>query len=312
MANTSTKLANIFLKNAIFNSSGPLSISVDELVKIAHSQSSLITTKTCTIEERNGNIQPRYVDLPLGSINSMGLPNLGFKKYLEAIPDLKKLKKPINFCIGGLTIEDNIFMINELQKQGLVDLIELNLSCPNLAGKPQMGYDFQIVENILKQSDKIKGNIPLGLKLPAYLDPIFFDEMSTIILSHNVSFIVCINSLGNSMIVDPETESVVISPKNGFGGLGGDYIKPVALANVHAFYQRIGHKVDIVGVGGIKSGTDAFEFILAGAKAIGLGTVLLKEGLESIARIEMELNNTMLEKGYKSIENFRGKLKYLS
>ena len=103
----------------------------------------------------------------------------------------------------------------------------------------------------------------------------------------------------------------MIRPKNGFGGIGGEYIKPTALANVHAFYQRLNPQIQIIGTGGVLTGRDAFEHILCGASMIQVGTTLHKEGVGAFERITKELKEIMTEKGYQSLEDFRGKLNYM-
>ncbi|GAB4148995.1 MAG: dihydroorotate oxidase [Patescibacteria group bacterium] len=307
-----TSVAGVKLAGCLGNASGPKCTTFNELNKLIEQPNcSIITTKTATLEARLGNPEPRYVDLPLGSINSMGLPNLGYQAYLEILPQLNKAGKCINVSIGGLTLSDSVRIVSAFQEQGVADLIELNLSCPNVPGKPQIGYDFEAVESTLNEVDRLKGPIPLGLKLPPYFDLIHFDHMSKIIKEHNISFITCVNSIGNALVIDPIAESVVIRPKSGFGGLGGDYIKPTALANVHAFYQRLGSSVDIIGVGGVKSGVDVFEFILAGASAVQLGTVLMQQGIEVFQKINLEFELLLKSKNYSRINQFRGKLKHL-
>ena len=117
--------------------------------------------------------------------------------------------------------------------------------------------------------------------------------------------------MGITLILDPETETPVIKPKKGFGGLCGDYIKPIALANVRAFYELLKDEVSIFGVGGIKSGTDAFEFLLAGADAVQVATIFEKEGPSCFERINRELEEILQRKGYNSIQDVKGSLKYL-
>ena len=119
----------------------------------------------------------------------------------------------------------------------------------------------------------------------------------------------CVNSIGNGLYVEDET--VIIRPKNGFGGIGGEYIKPTALANVHAFYQRLNPSIQIIGTGGVLTGRDAFEHILCGASMVQVGTTLHKEGVPVFTRITEELKAIMAEKGYETLNDFRGKLKYL-
>ena len=306
---TKTKIAGVELDSYICNASGPLDSSLEELENIANSKSSVVTMKSCTIESREGNQEPRYVRLPLGSIQSMGLPNLGYKEYVKIASRLDKFNKPVIASVAGLSVEDYVKMVETFQNSS-VDLIEVNLSCPNLEGKPQVAYDFEQTEKVLSEISTL-GEKPIGLKLPPYYDFVHYKRMSDLIEKYKISFITCINSVGNTLIIDPETETPVIKSKKGFGGLCGDYIKPIALANVRAFYELLENKISIFGVGGIKKGADAFEFLLAGADAVQVATTFEKEGPNCFARIESELEEILQRKGYNSIEEAKGKLKYL-
>jgi dihydroorotate dehydrogenase (fumarate) len=111
--------------------------------------------------------------------------------------------------------------------------------------------------------------------------------------------------------VDPERETVVIKPKGGFGGLGGTLIKPVALANVRAFWKQFKGRLPIIGTGGVVSGTDIFEHLLCGATAVQIGTVLVEEGLGVFGRLQKELATVLEKKGYASPAACIGKLKEL-
>jgi len=187
-------------------------------------------------------------------------------------------------------------------------LTELNLSCPNVPGKPQIAYDFETTEKILGDAFAYFSK-PLGIKLPPYFDIVHFDQAAAIFNKFPLKFVNCVNSIGNGLYVEDET--VIIRPKNGFGGIGGEYIKPTALANVHAFYQRLNPAIQIIGTGGVLTGRDAFEHILCGASMVQVGTTLHKEGMPAFTRITEELKAIMAEKGYETLDDFRGKLKYL-
>ena len=126
-----------------------------------------------------------------------------------------------------------------------------------------------------------------------------------------MKFVVCVNSIGNGLVIDPELEQIVIKPKGGFGGIGGDYIKPTALANVRHFYLLLREDIDIIGVGGAKTGMDDFEHLLCGAKAVQIGTEYQRKGADCFAQITRELKEILSSKGYQNIEEFRGKLKML-
>jgi len=136
-----------------------------------------------------------------------------------------------------------------------------------------------------------------------------FRKAADILNKYPIKYVVSTNTMGNALIVDPETESAVIAPKGGFGGLAGGFIKHTALANVRQMSQLLRPDIDVVGVGGVSSGTDAFELILCGAKAVQVGTCHRVEGPECFDRISAELKAIMKRKGYQSIEDFRGKLK---
>ncbi len=307
---TKTKIAGAELNSFVLNASGVRDTTLEELEIIGKSNSSAIVMKSCTIEPREGNPEPRCAETPLGIIQSMGWPNLGYKKYIEFTSLLKeKYHKPIIASTAGFSTKEYKEITSAFQNSP-VDFIEVSVSCPNIENHPQVGYDFEATEELLSQISNL-GPKPLGLKLPAYLDFIQQKQMAKIIKKFGISFISCINSIGNVLIVDSERETPVIKSRKGFGGLSGDYIKPIALGNVRGFFELLGGEVSIFGVGGIKTGQDAFEFLLAGADAVQVGTVFEKEGINCFERINRELGEILERKGYSSVSEAKGKLKYL-
>ena len=157
------------------------------------------------------------------------------------------------------------------------------------------------------------GSIPLGIKLAPYFDKPQFEKAVEVIAKYPVQFVVCVNSIGNALFVDAENECEAIAPREGLGGLGGGFVKHAALANVrmlHRLFNASGRTdIDIVGVGGVCSGQDAFELLLCGAKAVQIGTCHWTEGAACFERIATELEVIIRNKGYTYIEDFRGKLK---
>ncbi|MBL8039542.1 MAG: dihydroorotate oxidase [Nitrospira sp.] len=307
--NFSTTIAGVTFPSCFMNAAGALCVTREELEALGRSVAGAIVTKSMTIEARIGNPEPRYYGFSDGSINSMGLPNLGYRAYAELIPQLKRFGKPVIASVAGLTEED-FPTIAETINAAQPDLIEVNLSCPNIPGKPQIGYDADASERVLKKV-RPKITVPMGVKLPPYFDPAHHQVMGTMLGRCGIDFLNLINSVGNGLVVDSERETVVIKPKGGFGGLGGRLIKPVALANVRAFYKFFGGKMPIIGTGGVMGGGDAFEHILCGASAIQVGTVLVEEGLEVFPRLEAELGAVLARQGYRSIQDCRGRLKEL-
>lgn len=304
-----TTIAGVRFPTCFMNAAGALCVTAEELRQLGRSHAGAIVTKSMTVEPRTGNPEPRYYGFPNGSINSMGLPNLGYAAYARLIPALREFGKPIIASVAGLC-EADFVKIATVINESRPDLIEVNLSCPNIPGKPQIGYDAEDSERLLEQVRRVV-TVPMGVKLPPYFDPAHHERMARVIERVGVEFLSLINSVGNGLVVDPERESVVIKPKGGFGGLGGPLIKPIALANVRAFWKLFEGRIPIIGVGGVVTGTDAFEHLLCGASAVQIGTVLVEEGVRAFERLNQELSEVLARKDYASPAACRGKLKEL-
>lgn len=305
----SVTIAGVRFPACMMNAAGALCVTREELEALGRSRAGAIVTKSMTLEPRQGNPEPRYHGFPGGSINSMGLPNLGYRAYAELIPKLKQFGKPVIASVAGLC-EDDFITIAETINASKPDLVEVNLSCPNIPGKPQIGYDLEASERLMKRVKKVL-SVPMGVKLPPYFDPAHHEQTAKVIERVGVDFLSLINSVGNGLVVDPERETAVIKPKGGFGGLGGSIIKPVALANVRAFWKLFKGRLPIIGTGGVVSGTDVFEHLLCGATAVQVGTVLVEEGLGVFDRLQAELSAVLEKKGYSSPAACVGKLKEL-
>lgn len=209
------QIGNVPFLDIIYNSSGPRCTTLEELKALGDSKSSAIMMNSCSPESREGNPEPRYKEVELGSINSIGLANHGYKKYIEYASELKKEfpKKPIIASIVGFCQEDFLKLVEDFQSEPNVDILEVNLSCPNVVGKPQIAYDFEASDDLIAKIFAVPGMKPIGFKLPPYFDPAHTEMMANILKKYPVSFITCINSVGNTLIIDPETEQPLIAPK---------------------------------------------------------------------------------------------------
>lgn len=298
------------LDNCLMNASGVHCMTIAEMDELAESKAGAFIAKTATPAPRQGNEEPRYFDTPLGSINSMGLPNLGIDYYLDyQIARQKKNPAELQFIsVAGMNYAENIEILKKVQASEYTGLTEFNLSCPNLPGKPQIAYDFELTEKLLTEVFGFFTK-PLGVKLPPYFDMAHFDMIATILNKFPLTYVNSINSIGNGLYIDLDTEEVVIRPKGGFGGIGGEYVKPTALANVRGLAKRLNPEIAVIGTGGITSGKDVFEHLLCGATLVQVGTQLHQEGPAVFQRLAEELQAIMAEKGYQTIAEFRGKLK---
>lgn len=308
---TKTTIGDYSFTNCLMNASGIHCGTGKELDELIQSPAGSLVTKTATLEPRVGNESPRFAWDNIGSINSMGLPNLGIDYYLEYLVDKESQNtdKPYFLSVTGLSKDEIYEILKKVNESNFQGLTELNLSCPNVPGKPLTGYDFERVEMILTEVFTFFKK-PLGVKLPPYFDSSHFDRIAKILNQFPLTFVTCINSVGNGLWISDETTA--IKPQNGFGGIGGKYIKATALANVHALYKRLKPEIKIIGVGGVSTGRDAFEHILCGASMVQIGTSLPGVGPDAkFTQVTKELKAIMQEKNYKSIEDFKGKLKYI-
>lgn len=314
-----TKMGGIELDCCVYNASGPRSGTAEALSNIGNSRAGAVLSKSATLVAQTGNPFPRYKEVSLGpvacagSINSEGLPNKGIDYYLtpECIKTASGNNKPYIVSISGLSLNDNLEMLKKAANTQGVTAIELNLACPNIPGKPVIAYDFAQMKQILEavEASGVFGLKKVGVKLAPYFDMPHYKNAAEILNKFPVSFVVCTNTIGNGLFVDAEAEQPLIAPKGGFGGLAGGYIKQVALANVRQMRLLLRDEIDVVGVGGVCSGRDAFELILCGATAVQVGTCHWSEGAKCFDRISAELEEFMAVKGYTSIDQFKGKLK---
>lgn len=312
----STKIADINLLSCLMNASGCHCTTESELDDLKNSELGAVVSKSSTIEKRQGNLSPRFHIDQYGSINSMGIPNNGYDFYLNYG---MKCNKPFIQSIYPFNVSELKKMLedinNEVKSGKLMYMVEINLSCPNLKNINIALYDTHSLKDYLDEIDRTDtSNLILGLKMPPFYDLLDYARTSMALLSYKdkIKFITCSNSIVNGLLIDYNKEETIIYPKNGMGGIGGIYCKPVSLSNVYNFYKHLKGQIQIIGCGGISSGQDVFEYILCGATAVQIGTHLLREGLNSIKTIENELINIMSKKGYNNLDDYRGTIKMAS
>eukprot|EP00959_Pyramimonas_sp_CCMP1952_P179759 3758700-Pyramimonas_sp.AAC.1 len=190
MATLKTTMGGVTLDCCVYNASGPRTGNLAPLVKIGESRAGAVLSKSATLVEQTGNPLPRYKEFPVGdmcpaSINSEGLPNAGIDYYIsdDVVNAIHLLNKPYFVSLSGLSLNDNLAMLDRAMKVENIAAIELNLACPNIPGKPTMAYDFDQMEEVLKQvcSHPLFGNKPLGVKLAPYFDIPHFQRAAAIL-----------------------------------------------------------------------------------------------------------------------------------
>jgi len=301
-----TAICGVDLDFCVWNASGPLCSTSRQLEALERSDASVVQSKSATYSERLGNPMPRYAETELASINSEGLPNKGINYYVNCASEIRC--KPYVVSISGLKPGENEKMIKRINQSDEVAWVEINLSCPNIPGKPLVAYDFDQLEQALTKLVPITKHA-VGVKLPPYFDMNHYETVANILNRFPISFVVCCNTMGNGLIIDPKTDLPVIAPKGGLGGIAGASIKPTAMANVRMFRTLLKNDIDIIGAGGVSTGRDVYDYILCGASAVQVATQFRKEGPKLFARLKKELKEVMAARGYTKLSDFKNSLR---
>jgi dihydroorotate dehydrogenase (fumarate) len=285
----------------LMNASGCYCTTKEELFDLYRNDyCSMVVSKSCTVKPRDGNPEPRYYDENNFSINSTGLRNKGLFYYLSMIPffniynKFNNITNPKKYIISFADLANIDFFIYHIQqhyKKYEFDLnFELNLSCPNIPGKGQIGYDFdetnkllnKVFSNIDQQLINNK-HINIGVKLPPYFDTIHFNQIADVLNQYPLSHVTCINSLGNGFVFNNKNNKnnemeQSIAGNGGYGGIGGSIIKPFGLSNVRKLNELLNGNISLYGCGGIINGKDVYEYEKCGASVVQIGTELYKHG----------------------------------
>ncbi len=270
MADLRVNIAGVAFQNPIVTASGTFGFGREYSEFYPLSTLGGISCKGITLTARPGNPPPRIAETPGGMLNAVGLQNPGVDHFIEHdLPWLKQQGTVIIANIAGNTPEDYCRMAEKLSETE-VDMIELNISCPNVKqGGVQFGTSCAGVEGITAAVRKYCKK-PLMVKLSPNVGDI--GEIAAAAESAGADAISMINTL-TGMRIDIHTRRPVI--RNNTGGLSGPALLPVAVRMVSQVYQRV--KIPIIGMGGISKWQDAVEMLLAGASALQIGTVLFTD-----------------------------------
>ena len=296
MPSIRTKIGPISLENPFMLASGILDENGYTMKRILENGASAVVTKSIGTDERTGYSTPVIVELPYGLINAIGLANPGIDNFGEEIKIALKGNRPVIGSIFGSTPEEFVNLALKMEKYG-VNAIELNLSCPHVKGfGSEVGSDPDLVEEIIKEL-KSKINIPVFSKL----SPNVTDILSIAKAAERSDALVMINTV-RAMSIDIYARKPVLSNK--YGGLSGQAIKNIGVRYVYEVKKETGQQ--IVGVGGIETAEDAVEYIMAGASALQVGTVIHKKGIGVFKELSRELEEFMNHEGYETVSEMTG------
>ena len=282
----SVNLAGMTMKNPVVVASGTFGFGREFGQFYDISELGGISVKGLTLNPREGNPPPRIAETPMGILNSVGLQNPGVEGFIEKeLPELKKHDLRIIANISGNTPEEYGIMCERLSEAG-VDMIEVNISCPNVkAGGLQYGVVPEMAAEVAREA-KNHSSVPVMVKLSPNVTSVV--DIAKAVVDAGADALSLINTV-RGMRIDVNTRRPVLRMNT--GGLSGPAVLPIAVRMVWEVAQAV--DVPILGLGGISTGEDAAQIMLAGATAVAVGTacfvdpyapIKVRDGLEEIAQ----------------------------
>jgi dihydroorotate dehydrogenase (NAD+) catalytic subunit len=298
----STTLGNAWFPAPIFTASGCASSGKELAQFFPLKDVGAIVTKSVMSKPRHGRPTPRMAETPSGMLNSIGLQGPGIDAFLaNDVPWLLEQKARVVISIAGETIEEYATLARKLRSVSGISAVEVNISCPNVENR---GLVFacdpdasrRVIDGVRKT---IGGELPIIAKLSP--DVTNLPEIARGVVDAGADALALINTV-LGMVINVDTMKPHLGGKT--GGLSGPAIKPVAVRAIYQVHAALPH-VPILGMGGVASGRDAFELILAGASAVSVGTASFGNP-SALIKIQNELRDILAAKGFATLQQAIG------
>ena len=303
-ASLAVDFLGIPMKNLLVVASGILGTSASVMERCAREGAGAVTSKSTGPEPRTGHANPVTLAWNGGVINAIGLTNPGCREEVPLLCETRRRLRALGVPLFASVFAPSVEAFGEVARviaEAEPDLIEVNISCPNVGS--EFGTPFSAtaksaaeVTAVVRKAVKL----PISIKLAPNVPEI--GRIAQAVVSEGADVLTAINSMP-AMLIDAYAGKPVL--KNATGGLSGAAIKPIALKAVWEIAQMV--RVPIIGTGGISSGLDAAEMIMAGATLVGVGSAVALEGPAVFSRIKSELEAFMIQEGYPDLASMRGK-----
>ncbi|NLY29836.1 MAG: dihydroorotate dehydrogenase [Firmicutes bacterium] len=295
----SVKIAGLHLRNPVIPASGCFGFGREYAQFYPLNQLGAVAVKATTLKPRIGNPTPRVTEVCGGMLNAIGLANPGVDYVVRyELPWLANQDVPIIVNVAGETKAEYVEVVRRVCASGLAAAIELNVSCPNVAaGGMTFGVDPNILQDLVAAVKEVC-TVPLFVKLSPNVTDI--RESALAAQAGGADGLTLINTL-LGMQIDIYRRRPVLANKT--GGLSGPAIKPIAVRMVYEVASVV--DIPIIGMGGIFTGEDAVEFIMAGASAVMVGTANFTNPL-ACPQIIGEIEEFMRKQGIRSLVEIRG------
>ena len=266
MVNISTKIGGLTLKNPVLTASGTFGYGTEYKDLVDLNSLGGIIVKGTTLNPREGNDYPRMAETPSGMLNAVGLQNKGVDYFINNIyPTISNYDTEIIVNVSGASVTDYVAVAERISELDKINAIEVNISCPNVKqGGMAFGTTIEGASEITAAIRKVYHKTLIVKLSPNVTDIV---SIAKAVEDSGADSVSLINTL-LGMTIDVERQKPVLSTIT--GGLSGPAVRPVAVRMVWQVAKVV--KIPVIGLGGIASGRDAMEFILAGASAVQVGT----------------------------------------
>ena len=304
--NLSQKVLGINFSNPTVLASGIWGITASGWREVAQQGAGAVTTKSLWLHEHKGHPNPTIIATEHWTLNAVGVPDAGPEKAREEIGAFMKDKPvPLIANIIAESIENYGKTAEEiLQIQG-IDMLEVNISCPNI--EDEFGRPFACsapdAAAVTKAVKAVSGKVPVFIKLSPNVDNIA--AIAIACAKAGADGFTVINTVGPGMAIDLRSRHPILANK--VGGLSGPGIKPIAVKCVADVYAAT--KLPIIGTGGVYTGEDALELMIAGAALVGIGTAVADRGADVFAKVCEEMQLWCTNEGIKNISEIVGTVK---
>lgn len=301
MVDLSINIGQLKLKNPLMTASGTFGYGTEYQRYMNIEELGGLITKTITLEHRKGNPLPRIAETPCGMLNSIGLANVGVKRFIqEKLPALEGLNTAIIVNIAGSHVDEYFELVKRLSVYDRIDAFEVNISCPNVKkGGLAFGTEPEVTRDIIAGIRGLTQKPVIAKLTPNVTDITAIAKAAVEGGANGLSLINTVLGMG----IDIRTKKPLLGRV--VGGLSGPAIKPIALAKVYQVSQVV--QVPIIGIGGIRQWTDVIEFFLAGATGVQIGTWTFVEP-SWIENILNGINGYCQEHGIQTISDLVGTL----
>ncbi|MDH7570349.1 MAG: dihydroorotate dehydrogenase [Armatimonadota bacterium] len=295
----SVNIAGLRLKNPVMTASGTFGYGREMAAMVDLNRLGALVVKTLQLEPRPGNPPPRICETPAGMINSIGLPGSGIARFVaEELPFLRQFHTPVVLSVAGRFAEEYVALARIADEAEGVDAVELNISCPNvkqggLAFSVDPAATAEVVAACRRATSK-----PLFAKLTPNVTCIA--DVARAAEDAGADAIAAINTI-LAMAINVRTRRPRIG--SNVGGLSGPAIRPIAVRMVWEIARAV--RIPVIGMGGIVTGEDALEFILAGASAVAVGTATFRNPTAAVEVVD-ELAALLAEQGVASVRSLVG------